>query len=387
MSLTEWAIIDTTLREGEQYLTADFSSDDRMEIAEALDEFGVEYIEVTSPRASPLSRADCARLVRRGLRAKIMTNIRLNREDALYALDTGVRALNTFIGASSYSRAFGHGKSVEEIIDLAAEVLTYIHDQAPEVELRFSTEDTFRADLRDIIRIDLAVDQLGLVRRFGVADTVGVATPFQVQQVVSMLVHLTGKEVEFHGHNDTGCAIANSYAALASGATHIDTTVLGIGERNGLTPLEGFIARMYSLDKAVVAKKYRLERLPVLSKLVAAKIGEPIPFNHYLTGSNAFTHKAGIHTNGILRNPLIYEPLEPEVFGRSRTIAIAHRLTGWNAISERARALNLALDKEHLRQATEIIKARADVRRLTIEDVDNILMAFAARLAQEANTL
>ncbi len=102
---------------------------------------------------------------------------------------------------------------------------------------------------------------MGLVNRLGVADTVGVATPQQVYAMVHQLVRLTGLDVEFHGHNDSGCAIANACAALEAGATHIDTTVLGIGERNGITPLGGLIARLYTLNRAYV-DKYNLPLLP-----------------------------------------------------------------------------------------------------------------------------
>src|SRR5262245_30826046 len=265
MSLTTFAIIDSTLREGEQFVGADFSSDDRVAIAEALAAFGVEYIETTSPYASPQSRRDCERLARLGLRSKVLTHIRCYLEDAKIALQTGVDGINMVIGTSLFMRQFGHGKDIDQIIELASEVLTYIRAQRPEVELRFSTEDSFRSSAHDLMRIYLAIDQLGVVNRFGIADTVGVATPAQVAELVHTLRTVTDADIEFHGHNDTGCAIANSYAALEAGATHIDTCVLGIGERNGITPLEGLIARLYVSSRAAVAK-YQLHRLPDLSR-------------------------------------------------------------------------------------------------------------------------
>ena len=106
-----------------------------------------------------------------------------------------------------------------------------------------------------------------MVNRLGVADTVGVATPSR-STMVHQLVRLTGLDVEFHGHNDSGCAIANACAALEGGATHIDTTVLGIGERNGITPLGGLVARLYTLDRAYV-HKYNLTLLPQIDHLIA----------------------------------------------------------------------------------------------------------------------
>ena len=157
--------------------------------------------------------------------------------------------VDVVIGTSSQLRQFSHGKSIDEIIDLAAEVLTWIRAQAPDIELRFSTEDSFRSEEAELLRVYLAVDQLGVVNRLGIADTVGIATPTQVARLVGTLRRLTHCDIEFHGHNDSGCAIANAFAALEAGATHIDTTVLGIGERNGITPLGGFVARMYTYDR------------------------------------------------------------------------------------------------------------------------------------------
>ena len=114
---------------------------------------------------------------------------------------------------------------------------------------------------------------------------------------------MTHSDIEFHGHNDTGCAIANSFSALEAGATHIDTSVLGIGERNGITPLGGFVARMYAHNKVATKKKYKLKKLRKVDQLVAEMVGVSIPFNNYITGVTAFTHKAGIHAKAILNKP------------------------------------------------------------------------------------
>ena len=377
MSLQEFSLIESTLREGEQFVGADFSPSDKLEIARALDAFGVEYIEVTSPCASPQSQRDCETLARLNLRARVLTHIRCHRQDARIALDTGVDGIDIVIGTSSYLREFSHGKAIEEIIELAAEVLTFIRRQAPEMELRFSTEDSFRSEPADLLRVYLAVDQLGVVNRFGIADTVGVATPREVYKLVRTLRELTGVDIEFHGHNDTGCAVANSYAALEAGATHIDTSVLGIGERNGITPLAGIIARMYACDRELVIRKYRLDQLRILTQLIADKVGIAVPFNHYITGMTAFTHKSGIHAKAILNNPETYEILDPHDFGLTRYISIGHKLTGWNAMQDRASQLGLVLNETQLRAVTQHIKALADHKQLTLDDVDQILHHWA----------
>ncbi|MBK8031008.1 MAG: homocitrate synthase [Chloroflexi bacterium] len=380
MSFEQFSVIESTLREGEQFSTATFSTDEKLEIVRLLNEFGAEMIELTSPLASPQSEADVraiTRMVRsERMQTRILTHIRCKREDAMRALDTGVHGVDVVIGTSPQLMQHSHGKSIRQVIDAAGEVLSYIREQAPDVVLRFSTEDSFRSRPADLYRVYLAVADLGLVNRLGVADTVGVALPSQVSALVGQLVKLTGLDIEFHGHNDSGCAIANACAALEAGATHIDTTILGIGERNGITPLGGLVARLYTIKKSYVAK-YNLKLLPRLDQLIADICDIDIPFNNYITGSSAFIHKAGIHAKAVLADPESYESINPDDFGITRGISIGHRLTGWNAIRNRANQLGLTLEDTTVQQVTQTIKARADVQPLSLPEVDDLLIAAA----------
>jgi len=382
MSLENFAIIESTLREGEQFSGANFTSAQKLQIATKLDEFGVEMIELSSPVSSPQNEADVRAIVGLNLNARILTHIRCNRDDALRALDTGVHGLDVVIGTSPALRKHSHGKTIDEIIDIAREVLSFIRAQAPNIILRFSTEDSFRSQESDLLRVYLAVAELGVVNRLGTADTVGIATPQQVGSLVSLLRRLTHLDVEFHGHNDSGCAIANAYAALEAGATHIDTTVLGIGERNGITPLGGLMARMYMLDRKRLCEKYRLHLLYELDYMIAEMVGIQVPFNNYITGPTAFTHKAGIHTKAVLAAPETYESINPDDFGLRRNVQIGHRLTGWNAVRSRAQELGLSLSDAEIKEATQEIKALADQRPLEVEEVDGLLRARA--LAKES---
>lgn len=377
MSLENFAIIESTLREGEQFAGANFTPEQKLRIATKLDDFGVEMIELSSPVSSPQNEADVRAIVRLGLKARILTHIRCNRDDALRALDTGVHGLDVVIGTSPALRQYSHGKTIDEIIDIAREVLSFIRAQAPHIILRFSTEDSFRSREADLLRVYLGVAELGVLNRLGVADTVGIATPAQVGSLVGLLRRLTGLDVEFHGHNDSGCAIANAYAALEAGATHVDTTVMGIGERNGITPLGGLMARLYMLNRDLLMRKYRLELLYELDHMVAEMVGVQVPFNNYITGSVAFTHKAGIHTKAVLANPETYESIKPEDFGLTRHVQIGHRLTGWNAVRGRAQELGLTLSDEQVKQVTHEIKALADQRPLASDEVDDLLRAKA----------
>lgn len=369
MSIGSFAIIDSTLREGEQFVNAFFTTEQKVRIATLLDVFGVEYIELTTPCASPQSERDCAAIARLGLRAKTLTHTRCNLQDVRIAVETGVNGVDVVIGTSSNLRAFSHGKQIDEIIDLARDVFEYLKTQ--NVEMRFSTEDSLRSNPEDLFRVYEAVDQMG-VNRVGIADTVGIGNPRQIYALVAELRTRVKADIEFHGHNDTGCAIANAFAALEAGATHIDTSILGIGERNGITPLGGLIARLYAENPALVGK-YNLPLLLHLDQAVARLVSVDIPFNNYITGYSAFTHKAGIHTKAVLNNPSTYEILRPEDFGLTRYIHIAHRLTGWNAIRDRADQLGLQLTDEEIRQITEKIKALADTHPMTLDEVDGLL--------------
>ena len=377
MSLDRYFIIDSTLREGEQFVNAQFTREQKVRVARGLDEFGVEYLELTSPMASPGSLADLKMIAGLGLNARILTHIRCHKEDAKVALETGVDGIDVVIGTSSKLRQFSHGKTIDEVIELAADVLPWVRSQAPGIELRFSTEESFRSEEAELLRVYLAVDRLGVVNRLGIADTVGIATPTQVARLVGTLRRLTRCDIEFHGHNDSGCAIANAFAALENGATHIDTTVLGIGERNGITSLGGLAARMYTYDRAATQARYRLTHLRALELMVAEMVGVDVPFNNYITGFSAFTHKAGIHAKAILNAPETYEALDPHDFGLSRYISIAHRLTGWNAVRARADQLSLSLSELQVKALTQHIKALADERALTLDDVDSLLRNWA----------
>ncbi len=381
MAVRDWHIIDSTLREGEQFALGNFTLHDKVEIVTLLDAFGVEYIELTTPVASPASRAACEHIAGLGLNARILTHTRANLDDARVAVECGVYGVDILFGTSSELRSFSHGRSVEQIIDQSLEVIEYVRGQGRNV--RFSSEDTFRSDKRDLLRVYRAADDAG-VDRVGLADTVGIATPAQVRELVADVRHAVHCDIEFHGHNDTGCAIANAFEAVRSGATHVDTSVLGIGERNGITPLGGFLARMYTLNPERLAQRYRLELLPELDAMIARMTGIEIPFNNYLTGPFAYNHKAGMHLKAIYVNPDSYEVIPPAAFGVDRRLQLGSRLTGRHALAERARTLSLELSVDALRAVTRTVKARADGGDVPLDEIDRLLSQAAADEADAA---
>ncbi len=369
----QFALVETTLREGEQFAYARFTSEQRLRLAHALDEFGVEYIELTTPAASPQSARDLERIAGLGLRAKVVAHTRCNLHDVRLAVEHGAQGINMLFATSEQLRQVSHGRSIDDLITEAQAVVAYL--QQHNVEIRFSCEDSFRTPVPDLLKVYRAMDSTGIAR-VGIADTVGIATPEQVADVTRAVRAVVHGDIEFHGHNDTGCAIANAYTALRHGATHIDVTVLGIGERNGIAPLGGFIARLITLDPRLV-ERYNLSMLTELDHMVASMVGVPIPFNNYITGETAFTHKAGLHTKAVIADPTSYEILNPALFGQKRTVAVAHRLTGWHSVAERARELGISLSRDTAKAAAARIKAASDERTLTMNDVDDILYEYA----------
>ncbi|OPB45059.1 Subtilisin-like protease [Trichoderma guizhouense] len=367
-NVARFKIIESTLREGEQFANAFFDTETKIKIAKAL------------PVSSPQSYEDCKTICGLGLKAKILTHVRCNMEDAKKAVECGVDGVDLVIGTSSFLQKYSHGKSIAIIKETALEVIQYVKSQG--VEVRFSSEDSFRSDLVDLLTLYKAVDQAG-VNRVGVADTVGGATPRMVYDLIRTLRGVVSCDIETHFHDDTGCAVANAHSALEAGATHIDTSVLGIGERNGITPLGALMARMVVTAPDYVINKYNLKALKEVEELVASAVQINIPFNNPITGFCAFTHKAGIHAKAILANPSTYEIIDPAIFGLTRYISINSRITGWNAIRARCEQLGLKMTDDEVKEVTAKIKQMADIRPLAIDDTDSILHSYHIELQKK----
>ena len=365
-----WRIIDSTLREGEQFARGNFRTEDKVAIARSLDAFGVEYIELTSPAASPQSQRDAERIVNLGLTARVITHARCVVDDVRAAIDSGVQGIGLLFATSRILREASHGRSIQQIIDAMGAPVELALSAG--LETRFSAEDAFRSEEADLMEVYRAAEKMG-VHRVGAADTVGIATPRQVFALFREIRRTVRCDIGFHGHDDTGCAVANAWEAVAAGATHVDVSVLGIGERVGITPLGGFVARMYSLDPQGVAGRYRLGQLRELERLVARVTGVEIPFNNPLTGATAYSHKAGMHLKAMLANTGSYEIIPPEAVGMARQLIVGSRLTGKHAVAYRAREMGLKFGEGELKDITARIKDMADRGQLSAEEIDRVL--------------
>ncbi|KAL9115827.1 MAG: hypothetical protein Q9227_000195 [Pyrenula ochraceoflavens] len=300
---SNFKIIESTLREGEQFANAFFDTETKIKI----------YLQSQIEGQNPNSL-----VFRKHIPAfTYQSDVRCNMEDARLAVESGVDGVDVVIGTQN-------------------------------VEVRFSSEDSFRSDFVDLLSLYKAVDQCG-VNRVGVADTIGCATPRQVYDLIRTLRGVVHCDIETHFHNDTGCAIANAHAALEAGATHVDTSVLGIGERNGITSLGGLLARMIVSSHDYVTSRYKLHKLKEIEDMVAEAVQINVPFNNPITGFCSFTHKAGIHAKAILNEPSTYEIINPADFGMSRYIHFTSRLTGWNAIKSRVEQLGLKMTDDQIK--------------------------------------
>jgi homocitrate synthase len=367
-------IVDTTLREGEQFSGAHFTSEQRLALARQLDAFGVDLLETPSPRLSPQTADDVRALAALGLRTRVVAHIRCAADDLDAAIEAGVAGVHIFYGSSPQLRTYSHGRSLAQV---AEEAVTLVRRAlGAGLYVRFSAEDAFRTPLRDLEQVFDAVVAAG-AHRIGLPDTVGIATPWQVMERVAA-VHARYPQVgiEFHGHNDTGCAVANALAALEAGADCIDVTVLGIGERNGIASLSGLVAAVYPRWRGLL-ERYNLHRLPELDRLVAGMLGMPIPFNSPITSESAFTHRAGVHTKAVLHMPGAYETLDPASFGLQRRIDTTSRLVGRHALRARASELGLTLDDASAHAATTYIKRLADSGQLSQAVVDEVIRGIA----------
>ncbi|KAI5863041.1 homocitrate synthase [Durotheca rogersii] len=339
-NVRNFKVIESTLREGEQFANAWFSRETKIKIATMLyDTHRILLCSFNLRKLTSQSRDDCEAICKLGLK------------DAKLACDCGVDGVDVVIGTSQFLREHSlGGKDMTAITKQAIEVIEYIKSRGCEV--RFSSEDSFRSDLVDLLSIYRAVNNAG-VGRVGVADTVGCASPRQVYDLVRTLRGCVSTDIEVH------LTIKNSFTALEAGATHVDTSVLGIGERNGICPLGAFMARMMPTSRDYILSKYKLHQLKAIEDFVAEAVEASV--SHTLTtGFCAFTHKAGIHAKAILNSPVHF----------------ASRLTGWNAIRSRVNQLGLKMTDNQIKEVTAKIKQMADLKVMTLDESDALIRSF-----------
>lgn len=349
------SILDTTLREGEQTPGVCFPSHVRSAIAAELDELGVDIIEAGHPAVTPQIRESVEHLSRRGLNATIGAHARSLEADVDLALECGVGFLGIFYCVSD-SRLQHHDKSLSSAIDRISWVIEYAKRHRPDILVRYTPEDTVRSPLSNVVEAAAAAVGAG-ADVISVADTTGHMIPGERRSMYDLVCRLRealshlGYEprLAVHCHNDRGLALANSLDAVRAGASIVDATVLGLGERAGLTDLATLLAVLASdFD---YKDEWRLDRLPRLYSLVSRYAGVTIPVNQPITGANAFSHCAGVHTQAALADPLHYQSLDPELVGREASISLDH-MSGLSSVRHALDAIGCDASRE---LATEVL--------------------------------
>jgi homocitrate synthase len=254
------------------------------------------------------------------------------------------------------------------------------------VQVSVKIQDVFTTELVELLTTMQELQLQGL-QKIVIGDQAGGCHPRQVFQMIELLQKVVQCDIQAGFQDDTGCAIANAFCAVEAGASQIETSVLGIGQRNGVVALGGYLARLIVTNRDHLLATYAPTHLPDIETLVLEAFGLDLPFNNYITGFCAFNHKAGIHMKAVLNNPQTYESIRPDDFGVSRNVQYASRLTGWNAIKSRATQMNLTMTDEQCRSCTEIIKSMADQRTISNQEVDRTLRLFAEGVFEQDSSV
>ncbi|MFZ8837630.1 MAG: homocitrate synthase [Pyrobaculum sp.] len=363
-------ILDSTLREGEQTPGVVFSEEWRVRIAKALSDIGVGMIEVGDPSVAPDIKSAIKRIIQLKRNGEITSHVvvhsRAVRQDLENATSLEPDRVAVFYGVSDIHLKYKHRKTRGEALQIIAEMVSMVKSHG--VAVRFTAEDASRADLDYLIQVVKTAYEAG-ADRVSIADTVGVFTPDRAKEVFAKVkAAVPGVGLDIHAHNDFGMAVANSLAAVEGGADVVHTTVNGLGERAGITPLQAFAAAYY-YHKGV--KLVKLEKLPEITAVVEAASGITVMPNFPVVGENVFTHKAGVHQAGVLANPETYEPIPPEVVGRGRDFSL-DKYSGRKAVQHRLERMGISVPPEVVDKVVEEVK-RSNARRLRDEDLLEIL--------------
>lgn len=361
-------VCDVTLRDGEQMPGVVFRLDEKLEIARRLDEIGIEVIEAGFPVVSKAEKAAVKEVCDLGIKAKISALSRSTEKDIEAALDCGVDMVSVFIATSDLHLRHKLHMTCAEAIRCALETVEFAKDHG--LIVRFSAEDATRTSF-DILKKLYKKAEEYHADYVSVADTVGVLNPRTTYYMISEIRKVVNIPICMHCHDDLGLALANTIAGAEAGAKQLHTTVNGIGERSGNTPLEELLVALrihHNIDR------YDLTKLNAISKMVEGYSGVPIARNKAVVGTNAFAHESGIHVAAVLEEPRTYELYSPEMVGADRRIIIGKH-TGAKALKYITRKMGYDLDKKDICLLAEKVKTASEFKRpITCDELRSLIM-------------
>jgi len=361
-------ILDSTLREGEQTPYVNFLVTEKIEIARLLDYVGVDMIEAGDPSVSSNIYTAVKRIAALQLNAEIIAHSMATKEGIDLAKECGVDRVAIFYPTSKIHLDTKVHKTQDQAVQIIDEHIRYARSLG--LKVRYTPEDASRTEMDFLIRVCNSAIEAG-ADRISFADTTGIMQPHTMFDLISQLrADLLPCKIDVHCHNDLGLALANAMAGIRAGANCIHVTINGLGERTGIPDLAETIVAFHNLEGVT---QYRLDGLTELSSFLEKVTGFFLAPNKPITGQNAFSHKAGVHTDGVIKNPKTYEGFDPAILGRERKIVI-DKYTGKRAVLGRLQEYDISVSPEELEGIVEEIKSIGDSRRM-IFDTDIIEIA------------
>ena len=367
-------INDTTLRDGEQTAGVAFSAGEKIAIAKALSQAGVPEIEIGIPVMGDAEVELIQAIAALHLPAKLMVWGRMCEVDLNAIARCKVDIVNLSIPVSDIQIEHKLGRDRDWVL---AQIRAFVpRAQDLGLEVCVGAEDASRANVDFLLRAAETAQQAD-AQRFRFADTLGLLDPFTTYGRISLLRQTVDLDLEMHAHNDLGLATANTLAAIRAGASHVNTTVNGLGERAGNAPLEEVVMalrHLYCIETSIDTQHF-----PRISQLVATASGRPVPANKSIVGEGVFTHESGIHVDGLIKNPLNYETFSPSEVGREhRTVLGKH--SGSHSVIDAYAKIGLILSDIEARSLLDMIRNHATLTKRipSIEDLKRFYLENAA---------
>ena len=381
-------VFDTTLRDGEQSAGVNLNFSEKLEIAKQLERVNVDIIEAGFPAASKgdfLSVQKIAQTIKNcsvtGLARAVISDI----DAAWEALKHGAEPrLHTFLATSPIHRQYKLKLSADQVKETAVETVKYAAKKFPIIQ--WSAEDASRTELPYLAEVVEAVIQAG-ANVINIPDTVGYGTPHEYGSIFKYLkenvpsIHKVN--LSTHCHDDLGMAIANSLAAIENGATQVEGTFNGIGERAGNAALEELVVALYiRRDYYNAFTRLNLKEISRTSSLISKLTGMVVPANKAVVGRNAFAHESGIHQDGVLKEKTTYEIISPELVGFQTNSLVLGKHSGRHAFKNRLMELGLHVPEEDIVQLFDVFKELAD-RKKEMTDDDLVAIVLEEKLSKE----